>query len=386
MHVPMDMIRALAALALVFISCGVAQGPTASRPTAGETASHNLASAGADSGTHSNNPASTARTVSPSPVPLGALPLGIVVKDFLVEGGPTYTVTLIGLDGRASATATGSKRSHPAGTLIQMPNISASNTRVYYLDGDSKVMYLLPDGKSGLATTIPVDANSAGVFAVSPDDARIAVAILTFPYPAKTRIYVEDLAGGGHHVELFSSTTVLEWPVGWHQGHLVIGVGNNAPPQNAWEGFEWAYEGYHVADAATGDRIATVCPGYGTFSTPPVPAGTMCVRFPKYEVSDWSGATRPIPQDAGCGGGALSPDGSFVADCQGNPRTATLVASDGSMKSTPYGVDALGWIDANHVVIHRNADSSNAILDIGSLLLVETEAKGFFAGAIPGGF
>lgn len=372
---PTGMLRAIAVLAVVLTSCGVAHSPTAS---------HGPTPAGAiNSGTPVDNAASRARAASPNPVTLGALPLAILVKDFLVEGGPTYTASLVGLDGRVSATATGSKRSHPT-TLIQMPSISASDTRLYYLDGDSKVMYLRPDGQSGLATTIPVDTNSAAVFAVSPDDTRIAVAILTFPYPAKTRIYVEDLAGGGNHVELFSSTTSIEWPVGWHQGHLVIGVGANARPQNAWEGFEWAYEGYHVADATTGDRIATVCPGYGTFSTPPVPAGTMCVRSPKYEVSDWNGATRPIPQDAGCGGGALSPDGSLVADCQGNPRTATLVAVDGSMKTTPYAADALGWVDANHVVVHQDADSSNAILDVSSLLLVQTGAKGFFAGTIPG--
>jgi hypothetical protein len=355
-------------MAFVLIGCGGGGATSGSHPTVGGTAS-------------------PARTTLPtaSAVPLGALPLGIVVKDFLVEGGPTYAVSLVGLDGRVAATATGAKRSKPAGILVQMPNLSASNSRLYYLDGDSKVMFLRPDGTSGVATNIPVDSNSAAVFAVSPDDTRIAVAILTFPFPAKTRIYVEDLLGGGNHIELFSSGTVMEWPVGWHLGHLVIGVGINAQPQNAYEGFAYGYRGYHVADATTGNRISAVCDGYDALA-PPVPAGTVCSNGTVYEVSDWTGATRAIPADNGCGGGALSPDGSLIADCQGNPRTVALMSRDGSTKPTSNAGSPAGWIDSNHVVIRSAAvDSSLGILDSSSLVLTPIQAPGFFAGSIPGG-
>jgi hypothetical protein len=362
-------------LAIAVMSCSGGPVSTGSPSAASASQSHSGGTAA---------PASSGRTVSPtvSPVPLGAFPLGVVVTDFLIDGGPTYSVSLVGLDGRVAATATGAKRNNPH-TLIQMPNISASDSRLYYLDGESRVMFLRPDGATGLATTLPVDSNSSAVFAVSPDDKRIAVAILTFPYPAKTRIYVEDLANGANHVELFSSSTVIEWPVGWHQGHLVLGVGINAQPQNAWDGFVYGYRGYHVADPATGDRLATICDGYDA-SGPPVPAGTVCVNYPKYEVSDWSGTTRPIPQDAGCGGGALSPDGALIADCQGNPRTAALVARDGTVTSTPYPADELGWIDATHVVIHLDADSSLSIMDTHTQSIAPVQAHGFFAGVVPG--
>jgi hypothetical protein len=336
------------------------------------------------SGGGGGTPASTTSPTA-SPVTPTALPLGIVVKDFLVEGGPTYTVSLVGLDGRVAATATGAKRSRPAGILVQMPNVSASDSRLYYLDGDTRVMFLRPDGTTGAATNLPVDSNSAAVLAVSPDDMRIAVAIITFPFPARTRIYVENLSGGGNHIELFSSDTVIEWPVGWHQGHLVIAVGINVHPQNAYEGFAYGYNGYHVADATTGTRISTVCDGY-TAVEPPVPAGTVCVKNTSYQASDWTGATRSIPADAGCGGGALSPDGALIADCQGNPRTATLVSRDGSMRPTTYAGDPQGWIDVNHVVIRSAAvDSSLGILDTRSLGVTPSQAQGFFAGAIPGG-
>jgi hypothetical protein len=370
----------VAALAGLFLT-GCAAGPTSgSHPPASPTNNANSPSGSA----------SPARTTSPtasaaSPIPLAALPLGIVVKDFLVEGGATYTVSLVGLDGRVDATATGAKRSRPAGIYVQMPNVSASDSRVYYLDGDSKVMFLRPDGTTGPATTIPVDSNSTAVFAVSPDDTRIAVAIITFPFPAKTRIYVENLTDGGNHIELFSSGTVIEWPVGWHQGHLVIGLGINVQPQNAYEGFVYAGPGYHVADPATGTRISTVCDGYEA-SGPPVPAGTVCVNYPKFEVSDWSGATRPAPSGA-CGGGALSPDGAEIASCQSGG--VALVARNGTTITTPYYATDLGWMDATHVVIHLvthlDADSSLSVLDIHSMAVTPFQTHGFFAGVIPGG-
>ena len=326
--------------------------------------------------------ASATAAASPSSAPpvAAALPLGVVVKDFLTgDGGPTYSISLVDVDGRVVATATGAKRS----VFVQMPNISASNTHIYYLDGDSRVMALGLDGTTAAATTVPVVANSAAIFSVSPDDTRIAVALNTIPYPARTRIYVEDLQGGGHHVELFSSTSVLEWPVGWHEGHIVIAVGRNAQPQNAYEGFERAEAGYHVADAATGTRIAAVCTGYQG-SGPPVAAGSVCTNFPAHEVSDWSGVTRPLQGDSGCGGGVLAPDGLLVADCQGNPRTVTLVAKDGTTISTAFRATPYGWIDATHVVVQSDTDSSLGILDTTSLRMTQVQARGFFGAAIPG--
>jgi hypothetical protein len=320
---------------------------------------------------------------SPSATPKSAaLPLGIVVKDFIIDGGTTYTINLVGVDGKVAATATGRKRSQPGGILVQMPSVSASNSRLYYLDGDSSVMFLKPDGTSGAATTISVDSNSAAVFAVSPDDSRIAVAVITFPFPAKTRIYVEDLTGGGHHVDLFSSGTVLEWPVGWHQGHLVIAVGANAHPQNSYDGFVYGYSGYHVADASTGTRLATVCDGY-IASVPPVPAGTVCANYPKFLVSDWSGTTRPAPADQGCNGGALSPDGSMIADCQGSPAVVTLVVVDGTQIATQYSGTPVGWIDSTHLVLSAS-NSDLSIIDARAFTKTPIQAQGFFAGTIPG--
>src|SRR5712692_7824780 len=359
-----------AAPALIVLVIGCGTGPSGSNPSPTATATPN---------------ASPSPTIgaSPSAAPTpAALPLGIVVKDFIIDGGTTYTINLVGVDGRVAVTAVGRKRSQPAGILVQMPNVSASSSRLYYLDGDSSVMFLKPDGTSGAATTVSIDSNSAAVFAVTPDDSRIAVAVITFPYPAKTRIYVEDLTGGGHRVELFSSGSVFEWPVGWHQGHLVIAVGMNTPPQNAFDGFIYARSGYHVADASTGTRLATVCDGYMA-SAPPVPAGTVCANYPNYQVSDWSGTTRPAPADQGCGGGALSPDGAMIADCQGSPTVVTLVVQDGTQIATQYSGTPVGWIDNTHVVL-RAANTDLSIVDARAFTTTPIQAQGFFGGTIPG--
>ncbi|MHB8589099.1 MAG: hypothetical protein ACYDA0_09630 [Candidatus Dormibacteraceae bacterium] len=63
------------------------------------------------------------------------------------------------------ATTTAAKRSQPAGILIQIPNVSTSNSRLYYLDGDSKMEFLDPNGTTGSATPLPVlDEKSSAWF------------------------------------------------------------------------------------------------------------------------------------------------------------------------------------------------------------------------------
>lgn len=73
-----------------------------------------------------------------------------------------------------------------------------------------------------------------------------------------------------------------------------------------------------------------------------------------------------------------------TAVCQGNPRTVSLVARDEALTTTKCPADGLGLMDATHIVIHFDADSSLSVLDIGSTVLTPVQAHGFFAGMIPG--
>ena len=80
---------------------------------------------------------------------------------------------------------------------------------MYFPDGLTTLRFLAADGSTGIATSLPNLAGRArSIFAVSPDDKRIAVSVFDWSTrPMKMRIYVEDLAGGGHTVEIFSSAS-----------------------------------------------------------------------------------------------------------------------------------------------------------------------------------
>src|SRR5690242_12945519 len=81
-------------------------------------------SGGSASGGHTPRP--VAAVVSPSasatnqPVQIPTR-YAIVVKDFLVEGGSTYSIALVDGDGKVKASVTAAKRSHSQ-ALVQMPN------------------------------------------------------------------------------------------------------------------------------------------------------------------------------------------------------------------------------------------------------------------------
>jgi hypothetical protein len=345
--------------------------------------------------------ASAARTsTSPTSVTPAAVPgvYAVMVKDFLVEGGPDYTVSLVATDGQVVAGSTVPKRS----VFAQIGNVSTSNTTLYYLDGDSDIRFLRPDGEKGIATHVALGPKQVVAFSVSPDDRRVAVSVLDYTrYPVSTRLYVEDLNGGGNHVELFSSPTVLEWPAGWHNGNLVMAIGLNARPQNAYEGFLRGH-GYHVADAQSGARIRSLCDG-GDSSVPESPAGTVCYQSQKATVVSWDGSSRPVAQAGLCAvAGPLSPAGMMATrivtypdgSCGGG-STVYLVKADGSQDTHPLAQKAepQGWMDATHLVVRADlppatspgTPPAQSVVDIANGTAAPILAQGFFAAALPGG-
>lgn len=300
---------------------------------------------------------------------------------------------------RASATAR--NRRHTCSPLVPLPNVSASHSRLYFLDGDATLKYLKPTGESGTVRDLNVGPNQEAVFAASPDDSRLAVVVLDhLQYPVTTRLYVEDLASGTNHLELFSGT-VLEWPVAWYRGNLLMAVGINAPPQNCIDSFSYASLGYHVADPNTGNRIRSVCDGWTSYS-PPVPAGTLCIngavplgQAPS-KVESWDGATRILRNVGGCPqNGVLSPDGTWIASnevsaaqngCTGQ-ASIYLLATDGRIVQTPAVGSAEGWIDSDHLVVGGEGESAPAsVFDVSAKTTKHVGVLGFFAGTLPNDF
>lgn len=324
-----------------------------------------------------------------------------MVKDFFVQGGATYTVSLVATDGHVVAASTANKRS----VRSQIGSLSTSKTTLYYLDGDADIRFLRPDGSKGIATHVALGPKQVAAFAVSPDDRRIAVSILDFTrYPVGTRLYVEDLADGANHVALFSSPMVMEWPAGWHNGALVIAIGANAKPQNGGEWFQRG-RGYLVADAQTGDTIQSLCLGADSY-IPESPAGTVCHQYPNASVVSWDGATRQVTKAGLClKSGPLSaagvmasryittPDGGCTSD-----SSSYLISADGKEDHSRLlapGFQPEGWMDSAHLVVVADSPryaspdfvAGHAVVDIatGVTSTIQPPGVGFFAAALPGG-
>jgi hypothetical protein len=309
-------------------------------------------------------------------------PYAVLEKDFLIEGGASSTISIIKPDGTTAASVSARKRS----VQIQIGNISTSASRVYYLDGDSDVRSLSPDGTVGAVTQITLAPHQATAFAVSPDDRQIAVSILDFTrYPVSTRLYVENLDGSGH-VELFASTTVMEWPAGWHQGRLVMALGLNVPPQNAYEGFTHGH-GYHVVDAATGNRLLSICEGGDSYNAE-VPRGIICIHYPNVSLVSWDGISKSLGSENACAlTGPVAPDGSYIAgrSCDGS-GTIIVLDKAGTTKVLTRRERPDGWLDNAHLVVVGDvAPYAHVLLNVTDGTTVPVAAGGFFAAALPGG-
>lgn len=205
-------------------------------------------------------------------------------------GQTMYTVELVAPNGQVAARQAASLPSTmPAGLVAPTPLVSSSDTRLYFLNGDSEVRFLQPDGTMGIATHLPGSGQVRAAFAVSPDDRRIAVSLLDYSTrPIHLRMYVEDLAGGANHVDIFTATNgIAEWPIGWRDGDLVVAVGPIAV-QNIWpnpynagnSGGPGPNDAYHLVDPATGNRLAAVgsdC-NFGPLTVAGTAAGARVVR------------------------------------------------------------------------------------------------------------
>ena len=325
----------------------------------------------------------------------------------LFAGGAAYDIALVSVAGRVVTRAHALKRT-PIPDASELPYVSASNSRVYYLDGDREIHFVKADGTSGLVTTVPGSATAHAAFAVTPDDARIAVALLDYSVnPVALTLYVEDL-GGAHHSVIFTSTSKYVWPAGWHAGQLVVAyLGPSGAPFNStmakvgYTGRDLTqypyghnpYGGinYHVINPVTALREAIVSGGGA--SGLPNRIGTAVVQG---DAVDWNG--QPIlwnsPQDYGSfsASGSVSPDGHIIAACCPSPGSSgqlVLWFQGGDQKVLPVNVtsiDWVGWFDSAHLVtgFYQRADGTPAVVDIGSNQVTIVDAHGIVATMLPG--
>jgi hypothetical protein len=327
------------------------------------TASLLAACGGSSTGTHiaSTSSPSTAPSASAAATPALATPPFVIFTELIYMG-------FVGEDGISAQcygcvlNGNGLQRSqipgNDTGNPTPLPFMNDSADRAYYLDGDSIVKYVSFDGIQGghSAATIPGGNTSHATFAVSPDDKRIAVSVLDYStQPVRMRMYVEDLTDGANHVDIFDSSSVYEWPVGWHAGHLVVAVGaayirNDAP--NPYE----AISGYHIVDPNTGRRLATMGSLSCRVTGPLTAAGTACVDTAGVHAVDWSGAISTFGGGQSLTYGALSPDGTRIAACcAAAGQSITLVMRNGAVQSTRATGGFAVWIDANVLLSGNSA-------------------------------
>lgn len=306
---------------------------------------------------------------------------GVLVSPLAAAG---YTVSLVGIDGRVIASTQASSPAavtcaNAAAALVPLP-VSTSNTRLYFMDGQGVVHFLAPNGDTGRATTVPIGAGRRSMFAVSPDDQRIAVIVDDFNATgASTRLYVEDLNAGAHHIDLFSETGAFTlWPTGWHgTNNLVVA---KVPSCTQGGGpFSAGPQELHVIDPATAVRRFTIggptCPIAG----PASPAGAVCETQTQASVLSWTAVTVRSFAAAGLGSAYLSPGGGMVAIAPG-PDTLLQEAS-----RTITGMQACGWIDDTHLFSGGDAQHQPRVADVTTGNVVPIAAQGDCAGRIPGG-
>jgi hypothetical protein len=316
---------------------------------------------------------------------------------------------LLGLDGSVVASVTANNRSDLIGTCEydyptsgKLPKVSTSAGRVYFLDGDKDVRYVAPDGSTGLATRVPGNSQSVSVFAVSPDDRRIAVTVLDYrSHPVAIRLYVEDLIGARNRVELPVAYGSYWWPFGWHAGNLVLA---GSPDRNPG----WV-ESLQVMNPSNGRTVAALgSSSCGPAGSLPTQAGLACwanYQDPlsgRWEMAagtiDWSGKVTIFSTTGVFKGGlSISPDGRYLLAGFDRDGTMKLISSP-AMGSTAVILPGVhgwastgGWLDSVHVVIGaiaggpENRAPGLMVVDIQAQSATTLVERMYLVGRLPGG-
>jgi hypothetical protein len=294
--------------------------------------------------------------------------------------------------------------SYQQDTLVAPAPVSASNDAVYFRDGDTKIRMIVPPAGAQDVTTVPGGPTTISFFSVSPDDKRIAVVVedVSNTTAVDERIYVEDLRGGANHLEIFKTAVPKDsrgtsmWPMGWHQGQLVLAIMPAACTTQPT--VDLAPAAWRLVEPTTGAQTGSINATSRTFSVWPSPAGVVCVSGtqPNAIAYDWTAtATGSVPTDARTHQSGLDPSGQSVfvsaAAGAGPADQGTNIHHKFRLGNTEYGIvsghSACLWIDSGHLlapdsVIRTGIDPSTG-LTYGVITLLP--ASGQCVGRFPGG-
>ena len=377
-------LRALAAVLIFVASCGGSPATSNNAASHGGSPSPSASASGSPGGQATASPSLSAAS-SPSPPPVtGAY--GVLYGS---QAAASYTVSIVGVDGKVVASAQVSTPPLPscanAAAAVVSPPVSTSNSSVYFEDAQGAVHYLRPSGETGTATNVPApSASRRSMFAVSPDDSRIAVIVDDFNSSgAATRLYVENLSGGGNHLDLFSQTGAFSlWPVGWHGTNNLVLAKTPACTQGGGPFCCGPLE-LHVVDPATATRRFTLgnsssCVVAGS----PSPAGVVCENNGGFTQGTWLNWTAGTVRSLALNGPAfayVSPGGQFVAFVDNKGTSFTIGAP------TIAGMFACEWIDDDHILSGGDAQHQPRVATATTSAVVPVAAQGDCGGRLPGG-
>ncbi len=370
-----------------------------------------LSCGGSSTGSQSPNPfaspsaqatarASSSPSSSPSPGPLTGT-YGLIISAGMLE--------LVKPDATVSATIAMAPSSvqfcsSAHDSVLQPPAVSATTDEVYFRDGDTKIREVVPPGSAADVTTVPGGPTTVSFFSVSPDDQRIAVLVEDFSGATSIalRLYVEDLHGGGHHSDIYTATTPKDktgstlWPMGWHQGNLVLAV----IPACTFQPAGLTPTEWHVANASNASRMATIRANNCTLSYWPSAAGVGCTDANGVTtLFDWTAKVLSVTGPGATGSGysqsSLSPAGNSILFATGAgvgaPPPATGIVQLGpGPYATVQGHAACIWIDEDHLlapdaVIQFAAETPGNLQVTATVEPLAATVSGVCAGRFPGG-
>lgn len=359
-------------------------GATACGGNSPQTAGHSPSPSPTIHASHSSS-AQPSATASQPPQPVtGAY--GVLYGS---QSASPYSVSIVGVDGKvvasSDATTPPITSCANAAAAVVSPPLSMSNSRVYFMDAQGVVHYLAPSGETGRATTVPAPTGSRrSMFAVSPDDQRIAVIVDDFTSSgASTRLYVEDLNGGGNHLDLFSETGAFTlWPTGWHGTNNLVVAKSPSCTQGGGP-FCCGPQELHVVDPATAARRFTIGSSSScVIAGPPSPAGAVCENRPDFTsgaVLNWTDGTVRTLAFNGPAFSYLSPSGQMVAFVDNSGTSFTIGAP------SINGMFACTWIDDTHVLSGGDTQHQPRVAEVINSKIVPVAAQGDCAGRLPGG-
>ena len=300
----------------------------------------------------SSSPRASAATSEPPPI--------AGVYGLILFAG---TLQLIKHGGSIAATAPG--LDHPRAMLnparrAQRPAPVAQPRRVYFRDGDTKIRMLVPPAGAVDVTTVPGGSGTVSFFSVSRTTSGSQSWSRTFLDDVDGLRGCRDLLGGGHHADIYTATTQkgksgTTCGEGWHQGALVLAV----VPACTFEAVGLQPTEWHVSDAVTGSRLATIRGTNCVLSTWPSAAGVGCMDPQGLTtLFDWAGKVVSVTGPGIQGAGSttvLSPAGQSIFFSTGislgqsTPTTRIIQLGPGPY-ATLQGHAACGWIDEDHLL------------------------------------